>query len=56
MAFSFLNDDNLTGANLSGANLANANLTGIIWSNTTCPDLSNSDDADGDGNTCLNNL
>ena len=43
----------LTGADLTGANLTNANLTGatskgahfdhVIWSNTTCPDSSNSD-------------
>ena len=29
---------NLTGADLTGANLIEANLTGVIWSNTTCPD------------------
>jgi hypothetical protein len=53
----------LTGANLDGANLSDANLTGsylfganlvdVIWSNTTCPDGSNSD---GNGETCEDNL
>jgi hypothetical protein len=33
---------NLTGANLTGANLTNAKLDGVIWSNTTCPDGTNS--------------
>jgi len=52
-----LSGANLTGANLTGANLTGAILTGpFIWSNTTCPDGSNSDDSDGDGATCLNNL
>jgi len=50
---------NLTGANLTGANLTDANLTAadldgliftnVFWSNTTCPDGTNSD---SDGNTC----
>jgi streptogramin lyase len=43
---------NLTGANLKGANLHGATVTGAVWSNTTCPDGSNSDD---DGGTCVNN-
>jgi hypothetical protein len=48
-----LTSANLTNANLTGVNLANANLTGADltganfvmahWSNTTCPDGSNSD-------------
>ena len=34
---------NLTGADLTGAlYLASANLTGVIWSDTTCPDGTNS--------------
>jgi hypothetical protein len=37
-----LSDANLTGANLTGANLNQANLAGVIWSNTTCPDGTNS--------------
>ena len=36
----------LEGAILEGANLTDANLTGAIWSNTICPDGSNSDDWD----------
>jgi len=53
-----LSGANLTGANLKSANLTNANLsganlTGITWSNTTCPDGTNSSN---DGGTCINNL
>ena len=33
----------LTNANLMGSNLIRADLTYVIWSNTTCPDGSNSD-------------
>ena len=49
---------NMSGADLSGSNLTNANFTGanlqsVIWSNTICPDGSNSDN---NGNTCENNL
>jgi streptogramin lyase len=43
---------NLTGANLTGANLHDATVTGAVWSNTTCPDGTNSDNA---GGTCVNN-
>ena len=43
----------LSGSNLTGANLTGANLQSVIWSNTICPDGSNSDD---NGNTCANNL
>jgi uncharacterized protein YjbI with pentapeptide repeats len=32
-----LYDDNLTGADLENANLTGADLTGVMWSNTTCP-------------------
>jgi uncharacterized protein YjbI with pentapeptide repeats len=46
----------LTGADLTGANLSSAVLDRAIWSNTTCPDGTNSDLADGDGSTCLSNL
>jgi uncharacterized protein YjbI with pentapeptide repeats len=54
-----------TGANLSGADLSRLRAFGqgpafgferAIWSNTTCPDGSNSDTDDGDGFTCLSNL
>jgi len=43
----------LTGADLIAADLTNANLSGVIWSNTTCPDGSNSNN---DGGTCVNDL
>ena len=46
----------LTGADLTGATLASAVLDRVVWSNTTCPDGTNSDLADGDGSTCLSNL
>jgi len=58
-----LTDANLTRANLNGANLTNANLVGanlkgahvkdVIWSNTICPDGTNSDD---NGGTCKGHL
>jgi hypothetical protein len=34
----------------TGANFTDANLLGVIWSNTTCPDGSNSDNH---GGTCV---
>ena len=48
-----LNGANLTGANLDGASTKGANLNKITWSNTICPDGSNSN---SDGGTCVNNL
>src|SRR5438094_286512 len=53
-----LSGANLKGADLASANLARANLTGanvagIRWSNTVCPDGTNSD---ADGGTCLGHL
>ncbi len=58
-----LADANLTGANLQGANLTDATLAGatvaganlqkVTWSNTTCPDGSNSN---ADGGTCQSHL
>ena len=39
----FLYSTNLTNANLTGSNLEDAILSGVLWSNTTCPDGSNSD-------------
>ena len=48
-----LHGANLTGANLSGADLSGANLNRVTWSNTTCPDGTNSD---ADGGTCAGNL
>jgi phospholipase C len=49
-----LHGTNLQGADLSGANLAGATLQGantnkVTWSNTTCPDGTNSN---ADGGTC----
>ena len=44
---------NLTGASLAGATVTGANLQGITWSNTTCPDGTNSN---ADGGTCLSHL
>ena len=44
-----LQEANLTDANLSGASLVGANLNKVTWSNTTCPDGTNSD---LDGDTC----
>jgi hypothetical protein len=44
---------NLTNADLSGSSLSAArSVGGDTWSNTTCPDGTNSD---GDGGTCVNN-
>jgi hypothetical protein len=53
-----LQSANLQGANLSNANLAGSTLKGAslgaaMWSNTVCPDGTNSD---ADGNTCLGHL
>lgn len=58
-----LSGANLSGANLNGANLTAANLTGALtaganfnkatWSNTTCPDGTNSV---AHGNTCMGHL
>jgi uncharacterized protein YjbI with pentapeptide repeats len=44
-----LRNADLTGANLAGATLSGANVHGATWSNTTCPDGTNSND---DGGTC----
>jgi probable HAF family extracellular repeat protein len=48
-----LNGADLTGANLTGANLTGANINNVIWSNTTCPDGTNSD---AHGGTCVGHL
>jgi len=44
---------NLTNANLGGATLKGASIGGVMWSNTVCPDGTNSD---ADGNTCMGHL
>jgi uncharacterized protein YjbI with pentapeptide repeats len=58
-----LNGSSFVGANLTNANLAGADtsligpvatdFTGAIWSNTTCPDGTNSN---RDGSTCVGHL
>ena len=48
-----LKGDDLTGANLHGAATKGANLSGVIWSNTVCPDGTGSN---LDAGTCTNNL
>lgn len=50
----YLTNVNMTDADLEGARMTNGTtLTNITWSNTTCPDGTNSDN---DGGTCVNNL
>jgi phospholipase C len=49
----FLPNANLTNANLRHADLRHADITGVIWSNTICPDGSNSD---SHGSTCVGHL
>jgi Pentapeptide repeats (8 copies) len=44
---------NFTGADLSGADFTGANFATAIWSNTTCPDGTNSNDNSG---TCIGHL
>ena len=41
---------NFTGANLKGANFKSAIMTNVTWSNTVCPDGTNSNN---DGGTCV---
>jgi hypothetical protein len=48
-----LQDANLTDATLTGALAKGANLNGVVWSNTTCPDGTNSNT---DGGTCSGHL
>jgi hypothetical protein len=43
----------LTNANLAGSTLQGASLGGVKWSNTLCPDGTNSDAA---GSTCVGHL
>jgi uncharacterized protein YjbI with pentapeptide repeats len=44
---------NLTGATLNDANLSDADISGVIWSDTTCVNGTNSNNDDG---TCANDL
>jgi uncharacterized protein YjbI with pentapeptide repeats len=46
-------DINFTNANLTRANLSGSNIKGTTWSNTTCPDGTNSNN---DGDTCTGHL
>ena len=48
-----LTDSDFSNAILTEADLRNTTLTGVIWSNTTCPDGTNSND---NGGTCENNI
>ena len=48
-----LTDANLMEANLTGADLTGATLTGVTWSDTICPDGTNSD---LDAGTCVDDL
>ena len=48
-----LNGDDLTNADLSGAVTTGANVNQVTWSNTVCPDGTNSD---ADGGTCKGHL
>jgi uncharacterized protein YjbI with pentapeptide repeats len=50
VAFVDLSQANLTDANLDGAIFFGATTTGATWSNTTCPDGTNSN---ADGETCV---
>jgi uncharacterized protein YjbI with pentapeptide repeats len=47
-----LTNANFTNADLYNDNFTGATVTGATWSNTECPDASNSS---SDGNTCINN-
>jgi uncharacterized protein YjbI with pentapeptide repeats len=48
-----LTGEDLTGANLTGATFSLATVTGITWSNTTCPDGSNSDTNGSSPDSCI---
>ncbi len=49
-----LTDADLASADLTGAvGMDSATLTGITWTNTICPDSTNSND---NGNTCVGHL
>jgi uncharacterized protein YjbI with pentapeptide repeats len=49
----FLPNANLTGADLRRADLRHADIAGVTWSNTICPDGSNSN---SHGSTCVGHL
>lgn len=59
LGYADLSGADLTDADLGGANLTGAKLTDVIWSNTLCPDGTNSDDValpDGTKGTCEGHL
>jgi hypothetical protein len=57
LAYVSFNNADFRGATLLGAERSvGVNFTGVIWGNTTCPDGSNSDAADGDNFTCEGNF
>jgi len=49
-----LNNANLGDVDLSGANLGGASVKGVLWSNTVCPDGTNSNDSTPE--TCVGHL
>jgi uncharacterized protein YjbI with pentapeptide repeats len=53
LADGFLPNANLTNANLRHADLRHADIDGVTWSNTICPDGSNSN---SHGSTCVGHL
>jgi uncharacterized protein YjbI with pentapeptide repeats len=53
LAGSNMQGANLTSATLAGANASGTNLKKVVWSATTCPDGTTSDN---DGGTCTGNL
>ena len=53
LSYTNMNNADLRYANLNGADLSGAWLNNIVWSDTTCPDGTNSDN---NGDTCENNL
>jgi uncharacterized protein YjbI with pentapeptide repeats len=50
LSYANLTDANLTDANLTDADLTGARLVNMTWSDTICPDGTNSD---SDGHTCV---
>ncbi|MDE2025703.1 MAG: pentapeptide repeat-containing protein [Patescibacteria group bacterium] len=52
-----LTNANFTGANLTGAtNMSTANIAGVIWSNTICPDRTNSRTNGTSPESCVGHL
>lgn len=53
LVFVNLAQANLTNADFSGSTLFGVNVSGVTWSNTTCPDATNSN---ANGGTCVGHL